>query len=142
MATKRVNVSLKLQALRARLRSLTPAVRAPFARQLNALLARANASYAARRAVGPSSKSVAVAGATAPAAVASSASTDWDLALANELDRIYTAVSDRATEARHDALNAASSAVSDHAPNVGVALWPLALAAVAFAWAYARTRKT
>lgn len=64
---------------------------------------------------------------------------EWDLAFANELDAIYTAVADRATEVRKTAVKATGQTASDLAAPIatlGFGLWPLAIAALALVWAY------
>jgi hypothetical protein len=68
----------------------------------------------------------------ARAKVAVGAGTEWDLATANWLDGVYEAVSTEATRVRKEG----TSALADVTATVGWGLWPLALAALAFAYAY------
>lgn len=58
--------------------------------------------------------------------------TEWDLATANWLDAVYTAVSDEASRVRKEG----TAALADVTASVGWGLWPLALAALALAYAY------
>lgn len=63
-------------------------------------------------------------------------STEWDLWLANELDRIYGAVATEATKTRKELIDATADGVS----KVGWGIWPLAIAAVAIGWAMSKGR--
>lgn len=63
---------------------------------------------------------------------------EWDLWLANELDKIYTAVSDEATKVRTGVVNV----TTDVAKQVGWSVWPLAIAAVAVLWAFGGAKGT
>lgn len=67
-------------------------------------------------------------GAEDVAAVEENSGTEWDLALANALDRAYGAVSDRVSEVAKKGADAVSQ--------FGFSLWPLA--AVVAVWALAR----
>lgn len=100
---------LKLQATRAMVARLNPARRAYWERILKARLPRS--------AVG--------------------AETEWDLELANWLDRVYTAVSDEATRVRKEG----TAALAETSSAIGFGVWPLALAAVAVLLAYGKARR-
>lgn len=106
------DVTLKLRALDTVLPKLNPVRRAHWARVVRALKTRASRSLA----------------------VGAPRETEWDLALANELDRIYRAVADEATRARKEG----TAALADTASAVGYGMWPLALAAVAVLYAWGK----
>lgn len=110
-------VTLKLQATESLLPKLPAVRRAYWARMLAALRARA----VKRKTVG------------APAA----SETEWDLVFANELDRIYRAVADEASSV-HDAVVDTASA---DAAKLGFSMWPLALAALALAYAWSSSKQ-
>lgn len=100
---------LKLQAVRACVARLNPARRAYWTRIIDARLPR----------------------------VVVGAETEWDLSLANWLDRVYTAVSDEATRVRKEG----TAALADTASTIGFGVWPLAIAAVAVLLAYGKARR-
>ena len=108
------NVSLKLQALDTILPKLNPVRRQHWARVIAALKERANQRA---RAVGDEART-----------------TEWDLALANELDRIYTAVSDEASRVRREG----TAALADTTAAIGYGTWPLAIAVVAVLYFWGR----
>jgi hypothetical protein len=105
------NVGLKLQATRSLVARLNPARRTYWTRLLDAAQSRA------RVRVGGES--------------------EWDLDLANWLDRVYTSVSDEATRVRKEA----SAAVADTASQIGFGVWPLALAALAVGYALSMSKR-
>lgn len=64
---------------------------------------------------------------------------EWDLALANQLDRIYGAVSDQAAIVYGKVKDEASKAVdatAEGAAKLGFGIWPIALAVVAVLYFY------
>ncbi len=64
---------------------------------------------------------------------------EWDLALANQLDRIYGAVSDQAAVVYGKLKNEAAAAVdatAQGAAKIGFGIWPIALAVVAVLYFY------
>lgn len=69
---------------------------------------------------------------------------DWDLTLANEVDRIWGAVTDQAGKVygslKAEAANAVD-ATATGAAKLGFGLWPIALAAVVVLYYYGGTRK-
>lgn len=141
---KKVDVTKKLNATAARIAKLAPARRATMRAKLSELEARAGTPMVAgtsRPGAFPTSKP-AKSKQTALVLVPKPAQSkvEWDLAFANELDKIYTAVSDRVTEVRKDALNATEDAAKPIAL-FGLGFWPLALAAVAIAWAYNQSKR-
>lgn len=125
------DVGLKLQALDSLLPSLPKPRLEYWQRRIAALQARA------RNAVGAT--------VIRPYAAAQSGDTsqdqtvddgtEWDLDLANGLDAVYTAVSDEASRVRKESVNAIADATS----SIGFSIWPLALAALALAYAYSTT---
>lgn len=69
---------------------------------------------------------------------------EWDLTLANELDRIYTAVSDRAGVVYRDVKGEAANAIdatAAGAAKLGLGLVPMALVACALLYFYANTKE-
>lgn len=137
--TKR-DVTAELKQTKAKIASLPASQRAPFQAQLATLQRRAG--MASVGAV-PGTALVAASkarGQTATATkVAPAAKVEWDLAIANELDKLYTAVSDRVTEVRQTALAAAGDAAKPIAL-FGFGFWPLAIAALAIAYALRSAR--
>lgn len=138
-AAAKKNVTTELSVTRAKIAKLAPTLRAKYQAQLSSLEKRANAAK-----VSGTSKpgSVPTHGGTpakkAPAKLALvRPQVEWDLVFANELDRIYQAVSDRATEVRKGVVNA----VATDSTTVGFGLWPIAIAAAVIAWALAHGRK-
>lgn len=64
---------------------------------------------------------------------------EWDLALANKVDSIWTAVSDQAAKVYGAVKSEAAIAVdatAQGAAKLGIGLWPLAIAAVAVLYFY------
>lgn len=107
------NVELKLQALNALLQKLPVPRREHWARIMRAVSRRARK----------------VAGDAQPV--------EWDLALANELDRIYRAVSDEASRVRREG----TDALAETSSALGYGLWPLALAALAVGYAVSMSKR-
>lgn len=59
---------------------------------------------------------------------------EWDLQIANWLDNAYGIVSDRVKQV--------GTGIADTAKSAGFSLWPLAIAAVAFAWAMSTAKRS
>lgn len=147
----KVDVTAKLRTVVAKINALPPARKKTMRARLDALEAKAGTPKVAgtsrpgsvptskpKPAVKKTSTGTALALVKSPKPVI-----EWDLVFANELDKIYTAVSDRATEVRKDVVNATGQTASDLAAPVaklGFGLWPLAIAALAIAWAYSQAR--
>lgn len=108
------NVGLKLQATNALIAKLTPARQTYWQRVLREMQKRAS-----KQAVG-----------------ADAAATEWDLSLANWLDRVYTSVATEATKTRKELIDATADATG----TIGWGMWPLALAALAIGIAVSKGR--
>jgi hypothetical protein len=147
-AAKKVDVTKKLQATAARIAKLAPAKRASYRAKLDALESKVGTPSVAgtsRPGTFPGSKpaqpkKTGTSKSTALTLVPKPAKVEWDLVFANELDKIYTAVSDRVTEVRKDSLNAAADAAAPVAV-FGFGFWPLAIAAVAIVWALNQAKR-
>lgn len=113
------DATLKVSATRANIAKLNPARRAFWTRKLDALEKR-NGLKVGEGEYGSSSFQ----------------SEDRWLRFANDLDRMYTAVAQEATQTRKDIVRATADATE----SIGWGLWPLAIAALAIGFALSKGR--